>query len=459
MSSMKKSIKIQWAVSILLTLIICFIPVQGFLTGQIKAFLAITVFCLALAAFELVPLLFISILLPALYALFKVADATVIMSPWLGTTFLLIVGAMFMSQSLDESGLLRRIAFWMMTKIKGSYFLLMLGLMIVAILMNIFTSGNGYLLMAALGMGLCVALKGMKKNVGAGIATAIMLGGCTSHAYTYQVTSWGPILSLAGDLLPNGAITPLNIIIHNWPLMIISVLILWIVSKMYKPEEPLGDVQFFEEQLEKMGKLTRREKVNAVMLILVLIYIFTISIHKLDLNLGFAIIPWMVLLPGLNGADEKTISHMNFSIIFFVAACMSIGMVATNLGMDEIIGQLCRTLLGGHTSVFAVFAIIFAIVFVLNFFMTPLAIFALIIVPILNLAIDMGFNPVPFAYAVNACSEAIIFPYEYVPYLLVFSFSMISMKDFIKVNVLRSIIFFGGYLVILVPYWMLIGLL
>lgn len=298
-----------------------------------------------------------------------------------------------------------------------------------------------------------------EKNVGAGIATAIMLGGCTSHAYTYQVTSWGPILSLAGDLLPNGAITPLNIIIHNWPLMIISVLILWIVSKMYKPEEPLGDVQFFEEQLEKMGKLTRREKVNAVMLILVLIYIFTISIHKLDLNLGFAIIPWMVLLPGLNGADEKTISHMNFSIIFFVAACMSIGMVATNLGMDEIIGQLCRTLLGGHTSVFAVFAIIFAIVFVLNFFMTPLAIFALIIVPILNLAIDMGFNPVPFAYAVNACSEAIIFPYEYVPYLLVFSFSMISMKDFIKVNVLRSIIFFGGYLVILVPYWMLIGLL
>ena len=459
MSLVKNTIKIQWAVTILLTLVICFIPVQGFFTGQVKSFFAITVFCLALAAFELVPILFISIILPALYALFKVADASVIMSPWLGTTFLLIVGAMFMSQSLDESGLLRRIAFWMMTKIKGSYFLLMLGLMIVAILMNIFTSGNGYFLMAALGTGLCIALKGMKKNVGAGIATAIMLGGCTSHAYTYQVTSWGPILSLAGDLLPNGAITPLNIILHNWPLMIISVLILWIVSKMYKPEEPLGDVQFFEEQLAKMGKMTRREKVNAVMLILVLIYIFTISIHKLDLNLGFAIIPWMVLLPGINGADDKTIRNMNFSVIFFVAACMSIGVVATNLGMDEIIGQLCRVMLGGHTSAFAIFAIIFALVFILNFFMTPLAIFSLIIVPVLNLAIDMGFDPVPFAYAVNACSEAIIFPYEYVPYLLVFSFSMISMKDFIKVNVLRSIIFFGGYLAILVPYWMLIGLL
>ena len=66
---------------------------------------------------------------------------------------------------------------------------------------------------------------------------------------------------------------------------------------------------------------------------------------------------------------------------------------------------------------------------------------------------------VPFAYAVNACSEAIIFPYEYVPYLVVYAFGMISMKDFIKYNIMRSAIFFVGFLLVLVPYWMLIGLL
>ena len=71
----------------------------------------------------------------------------------------------------------------------------------------------------------------------------------------------------------------------------------------------------------------------------------------------------------------------------------------------------------------------------------------------------MGLSPIPFAYAVNACSEAILLPYEYVPYLIVYGFGMISMKDFIKVNILRSVLFFGGFLLILIPYWMLIGLL
>jgi len=70
----------------------------------------------------------------------------------------------------------------------------------------------------------------------------------------------------------------------------------------------------------------------------------------------------------------------------------------------------------------------------------------------------LGLSPIPFAYAVSASTEAIIFPYEYVPYLIVFGFGMMSMKDFIKINILRSVVFFGGYLLLLVPYWLLIGL-
>ena len=146
-------------------------------------------------------------------------------------------------------------------------------------------------------------------------------------------------------------------------------------------------------------------------------------------------------------------------MIFFVAACMGIGTVAGSLGVGELISELCKTLLNGRTSATAAMAILFAIIFGLNFLMTPLAIFALIMNPIAMLATDLGFSALPFAYAINACSEAIILPYEYVPYLVVFSFGMMSMKDFVKVNILRSLLFFGGFLLLQVPYWLLIGLL
>lgn len=71
----------------------------------------------------------------------------------------------------------------------------------------------------------------------------------------------------------------------------------------------------------------------------------------------------------------------------------------------------------------------------------------------------MGYDPLVFAYAVNAVSEAIIMPYEYVPYLIVYGFGMISMKEFIKWNIIRSAIFFVGFLTVLVGYWSIIGLL
>ena len=91
--------------------------------------------------------------------------------------------------------------------------------------------------------------------------------------------------------------------------------------------------------------------------------------------------------------------------------------------------------------------------------MTPTAIFAMISEPMCIVAETLGYSTVPFLLATNACSEAILFPYEYIPYLIVFSFGMMSMKDFIKTNVLRSVLFFAGFLVILIPYWMIIGLL
>lgn len=458
-SGLSRSAKIQWGICFGLALILFLIPEVGFYTVQIKAFAVITVFCLALAAFELVPLIVISILLSALYIFFNVAPAATVMAPWMSTTPLLVVGALFMCSSLEKSGLLHRIAYWMMSKMKGSYFFLLLGLMIVCVILNILTSGNGFLIVAALAYGVCASLDGLQGRIGAGVASAVMIGGCTSHAYTYYAPNWAVITGMAGDLLPPMAVTPLGITLHNWPLFLVSLVILCVVYKMTKPEEALGDVVYFEEQLARMGKITKREKVNAVMLCVLLVYIFTISIHKMDLNLGFAVIPWLVFLPGLDGADEETVRGVNFSIVFFVMACMAIGTVATSLGVGDVIGSACAALLNGNTSPIAIMGIVFAIVFVLNFVMTPLAIYALLATPILTLAIGLGYDPVPFAYAINACSEAILMPYEYVPYLLVYSFGMIAMKDFIKINVVRSILFFAGFIVVLVPYWMLIGLL
>lgn len=449
---------IKWGVSAVFAIAILLLPEQGLLTGQFKTFLSITVLCLALAAFELVPEMFIAIVMPSLWIYFGVAETSVVMSSWVGTTMLMLCGAFFLGAALDDCGLLRRIAYTIMCKVKGSYFKLLLSVMVVGIVLNILSNGQGYCIIAPLAAGLCLSLNAMKTKVGAGIAAAAMLGGATSHAYTYQASAWGVIMKMGANYIGPTDITPLSIMIHCWPMFFVSVLIVFIISKWYKPEEELGEIVYFQEQLTAMGKMTRKEKANIFVMALVLIYIFTVGVHKLDVNLGFAILPWLLFLPGIDGADVNTFKKMNITMLFFIASCMSIGAVASSMGMADAIKEFCVMVLQGNTSPTAIMGIVFAIVFVLNFLMTPLAIFSLVIEPMCSLAVTAGLSPIPFAYAVNACSEAIFLPYEYVPYLVIYAFGMIKSVDFIKINIMRSVIFFGGFLLILVPYWMLIGL-
>jgi len=208
-----------------------------------------------------------------------------------------------------------------------------------------------------------------------------------------------------------------------------------------------------------MEEITKKEKVNLLALVLLLAFIFTVDLHKLEVNIGFILIPWIVYLPFLEGADFKDLKKVNFDMVFFFTGCMSIGTVATKLGLGAAIANLMTTVLAGNTSPFLIMFILFALVFALNFLMTPVAIVSLITVPILIMVTELGFNPVPFMYAVSASTEAVVLPYEYLAYLLVYSFGMMRMNDFIKFNAARSVVVFAGILLILVPYWMLIGLL
>lgn len=461
MSTTKKnSTIIKWAVVLILTLICLVIPEQGIYTREVKFFLAVTIFGLAVSATELLPDLFVALILPAGWVLFNVAPAQTIFESWVGTTILMVLGAFVMAAALDDCGILRRIAFALMCKVKGSYFSLLVGLLICGVIINILTSGRGYLIMAVLGAGLCVSMKNMRSKFAVGVCVAVMLGGATAHSYTYLSTSWAIITKMGADYLEPNAITPLTIIYHNWPMFLVSIVILFIVSRWYKPDEKdIHDVDYFRKNLEAMGPISRNEKWNIAMLALLILYIFTVGWHGFDIALGFMIIPWIVYLPGINAASKESLKTINFPMLFFIASCMSIGTIATYLGLGDVLMDSCMDLLHGNTSPFAIMAIVFAIVFILNFFMTPAAIFSLITGPMLGLAVSLGYNAVPFAYAVNACAEAILLPYEYVPYLVIFSFGMISMKDFVKVNILRSVVFFAGFLLVLVPYWMLIGLL
>lgn len=454
-----KKTLVKWCISIVLGVVFLIIPEQGVYTHNVKMFLVITVICLALVAFELVGELAIGVLLPSLYCFFNVASPDVVFSPWLDTTMMLFAGSLFMAASLEECGLLRRVACWIMCKVKGSYMMMLMALMLAGIALNFMTSGRGYLIIGALAFGLCATLNVLGTRVGAAIALAAMIGACSSHTFIYSAGSWAVIKSMGADYLADGDVTPLTMLFHNWPMFIVCALTLFVIGKWYKPDKPLPEISYFQEQLEKMGKMSRREKWNAVMMLCIIAFIFTSNLHGLGINYAFCLLPWIVYLPFINAADSNTLRKVNLSPLIFAAGCMGIGTVAGTLGLGDVLVGMLSAVTHGGTNPFILVLVVFIIVFGLNFLMTPLAIFALITAPVLSLVTSIGYSPVPFAYMICSLSEAIILPYEYIPYLIIYGFSMIKMKDFIVLNALRSVMILGGFILLMMPYWMLIGLI
>lgn len=453
---------IKWLITIIATVIVALIPAGGLYTEAMKLFMIITVFSLFVIAFEFLPAAVMVIFMPVLYVVTGCAPAAAVMSPWLGEIMLMLLGAFAFAAIMTDSGLLDRIAYVLMAKMNGSFTKLMFGIYFVGIVLTFATFGTGYMVLAPLAAGLCMSLGQMKTKFGAGIAMSVMLGTCTAKAFTYPITTYGIIAGAAGGLADATfqSMTFVGVLWHNCPMFVVTTLMVLMYAKWYKPDEEIQGGDYFNAKLAELGKTTQKEKNAAVALIIILIYMLSCALTGMNMNWGFMIVPWLCFMPipFLYCANQNTFKYMNWDMVFFVAGCMAIGTVASTLGFSQILATLMTTIFSSG-GLFTTFGAVFGIVFIMNFLMTPMAIWALLTAPLMQVAIDLGMNQLPFLYCLISCAEAIVLPYEYVPYLTVYAFGMISMGDFVKMNIVRCVLYLAGFLFILIPFWMLIGLI
>ena len=79
--------------------------------------------------------------------------------------------------------------------------------------------------------------------------------------------------------------------------------------------------------------------------------------------------------------------------------------------------------------------------------------------PVAQLAVDLGINPTGALYALLNSMDMVVMPYEAVPYLIAFSFGFISMQDFIKYSFFKIVLGTAFLVVIMLPFWHIIGVL
>lgn len=450
---------IFWMITLLVPLGIMMLPIGETFTAQIRLFFAITLCVILIVAFETMPILIPSMLLPVIYGLSGLAPFPAVFGPWSSSMPWLFISGMIIANIFNSSGLMRRLTYWCILRVGGSYRGMLYGLGLTGLVTGICIPniGGRGALYAGVAFGLCKALNlTPKSKEAAGVMLAASVAAIIP-AYVY--------LTDLGMVALNASINFANVPMLSWtqwfiytgpPLILWMIISLFLVEKLFKVEKPIGSKEFFQKELKEMGKMGFKEKKMAVIMLIVVALLLTTSYHKIDVGWIFLFAACSCYLPGVKLGTEEDLK-VNYAMVIFVVATMAIGVVSNMVGAGTFIAAAFYPLVAQTGSVFFIGAI-WVVAFLANFILTPLAGISTLVGPLAGIGEMAGINPYVVIFTFMQGIDQVLMPYENVLLIMFMSFGMLALKDFVKYFGIRSMLNLIYVLVVCLPYWMLLGL-
>ena len=453
-----KNMLIKWAICFIVPLLCLLLPVNEAFTMQMKLYIVVTAWGILMFLFQVTNNFTSSMLLMSGYVILGVAPLNIVAAAWTKQVPWIVLATFFLLNITLRTTIFDRIACQCIIRTGGSYLGICIGLLFISIISYIIMPGGwACLAIFALAYGICESLELDIGKASSGIMLAAGIGFHDVSNWIYTPADTGVLLGIAESVQP----FPMDYVTYfqqNWVFIPFSFLMVVIITLILKPEKKFNGKDFFIEKQRNLGKITKEEKKLSVILILFVIFLFTNMLHGIDMFYGFLLAPLLCYLPGIDIGRDEDVKNINFSLIIFIVACMAIGEVATAVGIGEYASALIAPFLEG-ASLVSFTGIIFMFVAVLNFFMTPLAEMSALGVPITQICVDLGVNPLPMLYTFTHGFRCILFPYETSSYLALYAFGNIKMKYFVGIHAIRWAINLVYVLVIGVPYWQFIDLL
>ena len=452
---------VKWGISVGIPLLILSIPTNAVFVREIRMFLVLSIALILVVAFDLFNNMFIpAFLLPAAFYLTGTVPLNIAYGSWTQIVLYVIMAAFVLSAVLEEVGLLRRMAYWCILKFGGSYKGVYWGTFFACMLVSMATFGNAYVLMSAFCYGICKALGLQKSKEAALIMMSGLVGTVTTRIFIWTPQKVGLIEAGVSTIIPNFTIPWSQLLLHMFPVALFCLGLLWIYSKLFKINNvsSANGKEYFEQEYAKLGKMSVTEKKAAFVLALLVIYLVTNPIHGYNVFYGFLLIVPLFFFPGINVGTRESIRSVDFGMIFFVSSCLGIGTVGGYLGVGKILSDMLVPALQPFGPTVASLGIL-AFGILVNFILTPTAMLTALPGPLTQVALDLGMNPLPFMYCLLGSCDMIFLPYEYVPFLIFFSFGMMSLGDFVKLSVIKISLYFLLTLVVLIPLWNLLGIM
>ena len=455
-SVFKKQQSWKWLVVFALTIV----PLAFPLSAEYKLFLCITIWAIVVWAFDLIQYAVVAVFLPVLFWACKLAAANVCFSGWFSASTWLTIGGLLFGVSFLRCGLAKRIAYKMLSLTNGSFPAIVFALALsCTIVTPIIPSVMGkVVLMVPIAIEMANAL-GLKKGEG-GAAALIM---------TVFFALWSP--KMAFPTASVDAVSAMNILREqysfdvtwlSWVIDMFVPAMLWTVISvslvfLFKPGKISVPKATLIEQYKGLGKMGIGEKKNLIMAVLIVVLLATQDLHHIDPAVVMVSAALICFIPEMDMLKPEDFKRTDLSVVFFLAGVTSIGAVAKALGITTDIVNILGPILEGQSNL-ALVMILFVFAILANFLLNPLALIAILMGPVAELCMGLGFDPTLGAYSMIMGFNHALFPYEIAPFILVYSFGYFKIGQAAKVMAVRIAAGLVFMPLIVYPWWMVVGL-
>ena len=451
---MKSKHVMGWGISLIIPLIIGFIPTNEIFVSSIKLFFMITLFIISIIAFELLPRIISALMLPILYCLTGLVKPSVAFSSWMTPTVGIVLGGLLFCTILSESGIFKRISYKMILLFGGTYQGAVIGCFLIGIVLNIITFCNGWLVCGGLVFGVCQAMDLKPSKESALLCFSGIVGASGSTVFLYYPGYYMILENCIRYFIPNYHMGMLSSFYYNGVGFIIFFLMIVLLLKFSKLDvSHIKDgKELFQKKYQSLGQMSTQEKYSVVGIVILILYLFTTPFTNMPVLYGFLAVPIVMILVTLKDGSIKLLTKIDYSIPVFISSCLGIGIVGKQIGFDTFLLSISQPFLVG-TSPFVVLAILMLCGILANFFMTPYAMLGGLSIPFVEMGLSLNIHPLCVLMTLLWSCEILFFPYESAGYLIMYGYGMISMKDFIKYNLIKSTIMVVSFMCILYPLW------
>lgn len=447
---------IGWIFNIGIPLFICLLPVNDVFTMKIKMYLVVTLFFIFTLIFNNLNITLIGILMPICYIVLGVTNASIAFQSFGNHVIWLVLASFMLSDMMVKVGIAKRLVYKCMIITGGSYRGILFGVTLAAIVLTFVIPGKVHFLLAPLCYSLIQTLNMGKSSEAAGIMLTSAFACSTAGLFMYG-SNIVMMEELCASVFPY-SLPWIDYITKNIPTIIFLFAIVFLFSILYKPQEKIKGKEFFVEEYKSLGKFNRNEIITIGICLLLVLSLLTSSLHGIQIGWCFVLCASIFFLPGIHIGDEKDLRKINYGFVIFLAACFTIGNVAADLNIGQILCDMLMPYLTNKSATFILMAM-WLIGVILNVFMTPNAIIASMTLPFATVALNLGINPEAVYFTMLSSYDQLFFPYESGVYLIHFGFGVMTMKHFMKGMYLKIVLTFIFLIAVLIPFWRIIGFL